>query len=155
MRLGAADFLEKPTTPVQIRLSVDAALNDQQNRFPPIKPTAPSRPNHANVGYSQTLVRLQQAVWRSDINLTEQILADCLRRASSDHTFYNVVGVVFEAQGNLQTAKTFYQKAQALTGGYEPARQNLHRLEQAESSGAPQGEVALGNHAQFVEKICV
>jgi DNA-binding response OmpR family regulator len=153
MRLGAADFLEKPTTPEQLRLSVDAALKEQQARSAANHPPAP-RPIQVNVSYSETLLRLQQAVWKSDINLTEQILTDCLRKAGGDPTFYNVVGVVFEAQGNLQTAKTFYQKAQAIPGGYEPASQNLQRLELIAISGAAQGDVALGDHARFIDDIC-
>jgi len=153
-RDAAADFLEKPTTPEQLRQSVHPALEEQHASAARRPPAAAGRPSHANVTYSETLVRLQQAVWKSDINLTEQILADCLHKAGADPTFYNVVGVVFEAQGNLQTAKTFYQKAQAIPGGYEPASQNLQRLELIEMSGSAQCDVALGAHARLIDDIC-
>jgi len=153
-RGAASDFLEKPTTPEQVRQSVHAALDEQHASSARQPPAAAGRPSHANVSYSETLVRLQQAVWKSDINLTEQILADCLHKAGADPTFYNVVGVVFEAQGNLQTAKTFYQKAQAIPGGYEPASQNLQRLELIEMSGSAQCDVALGAHARLIDDIC-
>ena len=49
----------------------------------------------------------------------------------------------------------FCKRHQSIPGGYEPASQNLHRLEETEASGAAQRDVALGNHAQFIEDICV
>jgi CheY-like chemotaxis protein len=153
MRLGAADFLEKPASPQQLRQSALAALKGSQSGSSPAQPPT-SRPAHPDVSYSPTLVLIQQAVWKSDINLTEQILTDCLRRAATDPTFFNVVGVVFEAQGNLQTAKTFYQKAEAIPGGYKPASQNLARLAAIGSSERPQCDASLGDHARFIEDIC-
>lgn len=43
MRPGAADFLEKPTTPEQLRLSVGAALKERRERLAAKQPSAAAR----------------------------------------------------------------------------------------------------------------
>jgi len=155
MRLGAADFLEKPTTPDQLRVRVGTALKEQHQSVAARRPSPRSRPtSHANVSYSETLVRLQRAIWHGDIHRTEHVLATCLQKAGSDPTFYNVLGIAFEAEGNTQTAKTFYQKAQSVPGGCEAASQNLQRLQEIEATGTALSDVAMGNHAQFISALC-
>jgi DNA-binding response OmpR family regulator len=154
MRMGAADFLEKPTTPEQLRLSVATALQDRRRKRASAQPPAmPQQPSHADVSYSQTLVRLQQSVWNGDIYRTEQVLAECLHKAANDPTYYNVLGMIFEAGGNARTAKTFYLKAQAVPGGDEAAGRNLQRLQEMELSGI-KADIVLGDHAQFVLDLC-
>jgi DNA-binding response OmpR family regulator len=154
MRLGAADFLEKPMTPDMVRKSVAAAIRDSEKKPPAATPAPPllNRSPLRNVNYSQTLVHIQHAIWNSDIHRTEQTLAECFRRASGDPAYYNVLGVAFEAEGNREAARTFYQKAAA--NGCSAAHENLHRLEELDSAGASQIDVALGEHAQFMEKLC-
>jgi DNA-binding response OmpR family regulator len=151
MRLGAADFLEKPMTPESLRKSVDAALGDPESKAA-TPPPLPERSRRRDVSYSPVLVHIQQAIWNSDIHRTEQTLAECFRRASKDPVYYNVLGVAFEAEGNREAARTFYQKA--ATGNCEAALQNLKRLDELEQSGTSQTQVALGEQARFVEKLC-
>jgi DNA-binding response OmpR family regulator len=151
MRLGAADFLEKPMTPESLRKSVDAALGDPESKAA-TPPPLPERSRRRDVSYSPVLVHIQQAIWNSDIHRTEQTLAECFRRASGDPAYYNVLGVAFEAEGNREAARTFYQKAAG--NGCSAAHINLARLEELDATGTTTTEVALGEHAQFMEKLC-
>ncbi len=97
MRLGASDFLEKPTTPEDLRLSVSAALEDAPESNPlPVEQT-PSRPA-AKLG--PVLASIRSAVWNQDIRLTERVLTALFRKAWSDPAYFNLLGAVFEAEGN-------------------------------------------------------
>jgi CheY-like chemotaxis protein len=154
MRMGAADFLEKPMTPDMVRKSVAAAIHDLDDKpaTPRPAPAFVPRTGLRNVGYSAALVHIQHAIWNSDIHRTEQTLAECFRRASGDPAYYNVLGVAFEAEGNREAARTFYQKAAG--NGCSAAHINLARLEELDATGTTTTEVALGEHAQFMEKLC-
>ena len=152
MRMGAADFLEKPMTPDAVRKSVAAAMHDRDERAARTPPPLPSRSRLRNVSYSPKLKQIQHSIWNSDIHRTEQTLAECFRRAGKDPAYYNVLGVAFEAEGNREAAKTFYQKAAG--NGCSAAHDNLRRLEEIEATGATATDVALGEHAHFMEKLC-
>ena len=102
----------------------------------------------------EILARLRSTIWNGDINHTEQVLSECFKKSQIDPTYYNVLGIVFEAEGAIHSAKTFYRKAQAAPSGCEAAKQNLERLNKTETSGAAQDEIELGAHEQFVNDLC-
>ena len=109
MRLGASDFLEKPTTPEDLRISVAAALEEIADAAEP----QPRAPRSAREGekLGPVLARIRQAVWNQDIHFIEHTLSVLFRKAWSDPVWFNLLGAVFEAEGNRGAAKTFYQKA--------------------------------------------
>jgi CheY-like chemotaxis protein len=134
VRLGAADFLEKPFSPEDLRQSIDrvvsGAVSDDAGLV-------------ARHGLALQLVR--DAWRRGKFYAAEAALA----RASfiNDHEpcFLNLAGVLQEAHGRLEHARRFYQRAIAVDAGYEPAHYNLKRLCQIEQTGYTRLEAALGD----------
>jgi CheY-like chemotaxis protein len=151
MRLGASDFLEKPTTPEDLRLSVAAALEESADAAKPA-PTAPSF--HADEHLSHTLARIRHMIWNQDVYFTEHALGILFRKAWSDTVWFNLLGAVFEAEGNRAAAKTFYQKATNAPSGCESAARNLRRLEKIESNtGDAESDVELGDQENLLNEI--
>jgi CheY-like chemotaxis protein len=146
MRLGASDFLEKPTTPDDLRLSVAAALEEAADAAEPeVQATHPTRTSEK---LSPTLLKIRQAVWNQDIHFIEHTLGTLFRKAWSNPAWFNLLGAVFEAEGNRGAARTFYQKAANAPTGCEAASRNLLRLENTEASNT--GDVDLGEQEIFL-----
>jgi DNA-binding response OmpR family regulator len=152
MQLGASDFLLKPTTPEDLRLSIGAALEDQSDQT---ERAGQSNLSQRKVHHSdQTLARVHHAVWNQDIHVTENVLSALFRKARDNAVNFNLLGAVFEAEGNLGAARTFYVKASNAPGGCEPARHNLRRLDELESGLAEIAPVDLGDQEKLLENIC-
>jgi DNA-binding response OmpR family regulator len=149
MRLGASDFLEKPTTPEDLRLSVAAALEEDADAETSQAEAPPAARAVENL--SPILARIRQAVWNQDIHFIEHTLSALFRKAWSDPTWFNLLGAVFEAEGNRSAAKTFYQKAVNAPPGCEAAARNLVRLENVDADHA--AEVDLGEQDKFLSEI--
>jgi DNA-binding response OmpR family regulator len=153
MRLGALDFLEKPTTPEDLRLSVAAALEDQADAENEIQ-TAAADPPKAAPKLSPALWRIRRAIWNQDIHFTEHVLNVLFRRAWGEASYFNLLGAVFEAEGNQGAAKTFYQKAVNSPAGCEFASHNLRRLEELAAGAADVSDVELGEQEKYLDEIC-
>ncbi len=151
MRLGASDFLEKPTTPEDLRLSVSAALEDAPEKNPQPVEQTPSR-TAAKLG--PVLAGIRSAVWNQDIRLTERILTALFRKAWSDPAYFNLLGAVFEAEGNRGAAKTFYQKSADSRAECEAAKQNLQRLNELNADPEHPADAVLGGQNEFLKMIC-
>ena len=76
MRLGASDFLEKPTTPEDLRLSIAAALEDVADEPP--EANLPVFRSRRAVHTDRVLARIRHAVWNQDIRVTENVLSAAL-----------------------------------------------------------------------------
>ena len=151
MRLGASDFLEKPTTPEDLRLSVTAALEDEAEDE--ARATAAEAPK-ANLKLSPTLWRIRRAIWNQDIHFTEHALSVLFRKAWGEPSYFNLLGAVFEAEGNRGAAKSFYQKAAISPAGRELASQNLRRLDELAADAADVSDVELGDQEKYLDEIC-
>jgi len=158
MRLGAADFLEKPTTPEDLRLSVAAALEDadeekaeENGDAGEARAQIPPTPR-ADEKLSPGLARIRQAIWNQDIHFTEYALGVLFRKAWGDPAWFNLLGAAFEAEGNRGAARTFYQKALNAPAGCEAAARNLFRLESADVAEAG-ADVDLGDQEKFLAEI--
>jgi DNA-binding response OmpR family regulator len=150
MRLGASDFLEKPTTPDDLRLSVAAALEETADAAEPQPPTP--QPARAGEKLSPALARIHQAVWNQDIHFIEHTLSTLFRKAWNDPVWFNLLGAVFEAEGNRGAAKTFYQKAVKAPTGCDSAARNLTRLENIDTNPID-ADVDLGDQEAFLADI--
>lgn len=143
IRLGADDFLEKPILPEDLRLSVAAALEgaalDQQG--------APD----ADVSYGALLQRVRADLWRHDYKHAETLLMDAAWAAGEDPAYFNLIGVLHEAEGRRRLAKRFYKKALAANDQYEPARLNLQRLDEISRTGKSRIEVQLGAESRLLD----
>jgi CheY-like chemotaxis protein len=153
MRLGASDFLEKPTTPEDLRLSVAAALEDQADAENEAQTPAADAPR-ANPKLTPALWRIRQAIWNQDIHFIENALNVLFRKAWGEAGYFNLLGAVFEAEGNCGAARSFYQKAVNSPAGCEPASHNLRRLDELAAEAADVPDVELGGQEKFLDEIC-
>jgi len=149
MRLGASDFLEKPTTPEDLRLSVAAALEDQDEAH-----AAAAEAPKAGLTLSPALWRIRRAIWNQDIHFTEHALSVLFRKAWGEPSYFNLLGAVFEAEGNRGAAKSFYQKAAISPAGRELASRNLQRLDELAADAADVSDVELGDQEKYLDEIC-
>jgi DNA-binding response OmpR family regulator len=143
VRLGASDFLQKPLLPADFLLSVACVLNE-----PPPSPL-PADAHLLNVG--EVLAAVRQAIWHNDLKHAERLMDEVAEYAASDPSYFNLLGVIHEAEGDRRSAKTFYRKSVAASGGYEPARHNLQRLFELETYGETKGDVALGDEIELLK----
>jgi len=134
VRLGAADFLEKPLDPKEIRQSLDSVLGGE-----------PSRQNNPAAQEGMALELVREAWRRGKFIAAEVALARASAIDDRDPCFLNLAGVLQEAHGRLANARRFYERALAANAGYEPAHHNLKRLSEIEQKGCTSLEVALGD----------
>lgn len=142
VRLGASDFLEKPVLPVDFLLSIAAVLDE-----PPPAPLSP-RAQLGNV--SEVLETVRRDIWHKDLKHAELLMNEIAEKAAKEPAYYNLLGVIHEAEGDRRSARTFYRKAASVTGGYKPARHNLQRLHELETYGETKGDVELGDENELL-----
>jgi CheY-like chemotaxis protein len=140
VRLGARDFLEKPTTPDDLRLSVAGVLAEGG----PAGAEAPSPQT-----YDEVLARVRDALRDDQFTNAESLLLMAGGIADDDAAFLNLAGVFHEATGRRDAAKRYYGKAIRTNGRYEPAQQNMRRLYELTRFGHTTQVVALGDEPAF------
>lgn len=138
IRLGARDFLEKPITPDDLRLSVAAVLAEPAAALPQAEP---------DLGYSELLRRVRRDLFAGDFPHAEALLIRAADLAGGDPVYLNLLGVLHEAQGRREAAKKFYGKAIHADPKYAAAQQNMRRLYELRTFGATKQDVALGDEA--------
>ena len=118
IKRGAADFIQKPFAPQEIRKLVARVLDPQK------------------VAEKQTIA-YQTHLERARLNMNRQQL-----RAAMEHVkqaigldptrpeAFNLLGALYEVQQNLWRARIYYRLALELDSRYHPARRNLSRLEE-------------------------
>jgi DNA-binding NtrC family response regulator len=136
IRLGASDYLEKPFTPDDLRLSVASVLNEDH-------PGDGSTPT-AGATYDAVLAGVRDALAEGHVPTAEGLLNTAAAIADADPVFLNLAAAIHEAHGRTTGARKLYRRAAAAPGGYEPARRNMARLDQAERTGSPAGPAELG-----------
>lgn len=137
-RLGALDFLEKPVTPEELRQAVAGVLKEAEDQ-PRADVGVPEG------GYGEALKRVREAMRQGDLFAAETLLMRAADLAGKDPSYFNLLGVLYEMQGNERLAKKFYGKAIAARRDYEPAQQNMRRLYELKSFGHTDEKVALGD----------
>jgi len=144
MRLGAADFVEKPVTPEELRETVAAVLADTH--------AAPAADvEQIKGGYEGVLGRVRKALRLADFATAETLLmkAEDLKELNAA-PYFNLLGVLYEAQRNWRLARKFYGKAIRAKGDYAPAQQNMRRLYELNTFGHTNEAVALGDELEDV-----
>ena len=117
MLLGASDFLEKPFTPEDLRLSVAGVLREE-----------PVDRGSCGQGYTGALANARQALRERRFRDAERELMKAGTIAGDDPAFLNLAGEWHEARGRIASAKRFFARAVAKDCTYRPARENLVRL---------------------------
>jgi len=134
IRLGASDFLEKPFVPEDLRLSVASVLRE-----------APAEKS-AGEGYADVLEHVRQALRARHFSEAERELMKAGTITSDDPAFLNLAGVLHESHGRVESAKRFYARAVARDAMYQPAQENLRRLDDLRSHGSTHRKVAFGDN---------
>lgn len=134
IRLGAEDFLEKPFTPDDVRLSVASVLDD----------TAMAGPGDES-DFNGVLRSVRQALRAGTLSAAETLLMRAGTIADDDPAFLNLAGVLHESRGRVKSALRFYQKASAKDEGYYAAQQNMLRMMELRRTGRSRRPVALGD----------
>lgn len=133
VRLGAADFVEKPFTPAELRQSVASVLGD-------------TTPDWASgQAASDLLHSVRDALRRGKFYTAEAGLTKAAAIGDNDPHYLNLVGVLHEAHGRPVAARNFYKKAVAVDPTNAAALLNLKRLDEIEQKGSAQADIALGD----------
>jgi DNA-binding response OmpR family regulator len=132
--LGAADFLEKPVTPEDLRLSVAGVLSS------PREPIA--EPDPTSLG---TIARARVQLARGAVGDAESLLMRAAEQADCDPAYFNLLGVVYEAEGRRRLAMNCYSRALKVDSAYAAARSNLQRLREIDAAGHSELEIMLGD----------
>ena len=142
-RLGAADFLEKPVTPDNLRKCVRGVLDDSE----PVGRDVPEPPG----GYEQVLNRARKALRLMDLSSAEQLLdAAAERRDQQAAAHFNLLGLLYESRHQWRLARKFYCKAIDADPHYEPALTNDRRLDEMRRTGRTDRRVTLGDEPDDV-----
>ena len=140
-RLGAVDFLEKPVLPDEVREAVMNALT-----APTLPPRATGHDGDSmNGGYTAVLDRIRKALRLGQYADAETLLMKAADIAEHDAPYFNLLGVLYEAQQEWRLAKKFYGKAIRLDRQYTPSQTNMRRIYELETWGRSQHQVTLGD----------
>jgi DNA-binding response OmpR family regulator len=136
VRLGARDFLEKPFSPDDLRISVASVLDETRTGI--VEPGAT---------YDDVLAAVREALRGGKIADAESLLMTAGTITDSDPGFLNLAGIVHEAHGRRASARRFYQKALILSPSYGPARKNIARQDEIDRFGKTNQPIAFGDDA--------
>jgi DNA-binding response OmpR family regulator len=137
-RLGAVDFLEKPITPTELRQSVRSILDEPELDSPPAGADAAG-------GYEQVLHLIRRSMQKADFSSAESLLSQAANaREQQSAQYFNLLGVLYEAQRKWRLARKCYGKAIAADRKYEPSQLNMRRLYELQSFGHSTQSVMLG-----------
>jgi DNA-binding NtrC family response regulator len=116
MKLGAADFMQKPFTPQEIREIVEEILSRKD-----LNATVLETPD-SYLQYAKDLIT------KRDYDGAVIYLKKTIEIDSSKAEPYNVLGAVMEIKGEYEEAKRQYKAALSQEPGYLPAQSNLIRV---------------------------
>jgi DNA-binding response OmpR family regulator len=141
-RLGAMDFLEKPVLPDEVRQSVKAVLAESL-----LKPH--QRSEEENDGYAGVLARARKALRLEEFTSAETLLMRAADLGTKDAAYFNLLGVLYEAQDKWHLAKKFYGKSIKENRSYQPAQQNMRRIYELYTFGKSAQAPLLGDENQM------
>lgn len=139
IRLGAADFLEKPITPEELRNVVRSVLSEPELDRMTVAPILRD-------SYEAVLDKIRKSLRLADFDNAESLLMKAAsRREQHSAEYFNLLGVLYEANRNWRLARKCYGKAIAADKQYEPAQINMRRLYELNTFGRTAETIALGD----------
>ncbi|HEY1628259.1 MAG TPA: response regulator [Tepidisphaeraceae bacterium] len=145
-RLGAIDFLEKPITPNDLRETIRSALLEPELD----SPRGIAEPAD---GYDQVLDRIRKALRLADFPNAEAILMKVAEgRQQHSAEYFNLLGVLYEAQGKWRLARKCYGKAMRADKRYQPAQVNMRRIYELQTFGRSEHAVSLGDEVADISR---
>jgi DNA-binding response OmpR family regulator len=144
-RLGALDFLEKPITPTDLRQAVRSVLDEPELDSPPeVVVDVPG-------GYKLVLSRIRKLLRLAEYETAMSLLMKAAdRKDQQSAEYFNLLGVLYEAQGKWRLARKCYDKAMTADENYAPARANLRRLQELRRFGRSSQAICLGDEAEDI-----
>ena len=143
-RLGALDFLEKPITPNELRQTVRSVLDEPELNFPADVQIDSS-------GFELVLNRIRKTLRLADYPTAEAMLMKAAdRKEKHSAEYFNLLGVLYEAQRKWRLARKCYDKALSADETYAPARANMRRLIELQSFGQSSQAVLLGDETDDI-----
>ena len=115
MNLGAADFIQKPFVPEEVRQAVTRVIRKwrlHEQREP---------------DYAAAITLARESVRAGHLEAAEEHLRKAVSIDSGRAEAFNLMGVVSEMRGERLEAQKHYRAALSLDPTYEPARSNLER----------------------------
>jgi Flp pilus assembly protein TadD len=103
-------------------------------------------------GYGTLLEHVRQAIRQGQLDKVETLLMRAADLAGRDPAYFNLLGVLYEFQGDERLARKFYGKAITARKDYEPAQQNMRRLYELMTYGHSDDAVALGDEADLLSE---
>jgi CheY-like chemotaxis protein len=140
-RLGAIDFLEKPITPEDLRQTIKSILTEPD-------PEPPAGGQGAPNPYSSVVSQIRRSLQLAEYTSAETMLSQVAdRRELNSAEYFNLLGVLYEAQHKWRLARKCYGKAIAASRKYEPAQLNMRRMYELYAFGRSALPVSLGQDA--------
>ena len=115
MKIGAVDFLSKPSTISKVRDVVKEVLDKDMNIL------------RVDKDISRYIEEARDAIFNKDYDKAKFCLKEALVNDSSSAEIQNLLGVIEEKTGDRQLAQKYYRAALSLDPTYEPADNNLKR----------------------------
>jgi CheY-like chemotaxis protein len=144
-RLGAVDFLEKPITPVEIRQAIKSVWEESLLDAPPVVS------DRANV-YDDALERVRGSLRMANLDTAESLLTRVAEsREKQTAEYFNLLGVLYEAQSKWRLARKCYGKAIASNKDFVPAQSNMRRLYELQTFGKSAEPVLLGDESAYLK----
>jgi DNA-binding NtrC family response regulator len=119
MKLGAADFIQKPFTPKEIRGLVSAILKRE------------TLDQSRNQDYQSCLELAKRCVSDRHFEAAAEHVKKAISMDSSRPEAFNFLGALYEIQGNKTEGQKNYRAALSLDPTYKPAQDNLSRSTKA------------------------
>jgi len=144
-RLGALDFLEKPISPSELRQAVKSVLVEPELDTPPdVVVDVPG-------GYELVLSRIRKLLRLAEYETAMSLLMKAAdRKDQQSAEYFNLLGVLYEAQRKWRLAQKCYDKAITADEHYQPARMNLRRLMELRRHGRSSHAIMLGDEAEDI-----
>lgn len=116
MKLGAADFIQKPFSPAEIRelalLVLEREALDEQN----------------TVDYKTMIELAKRHITDRNFSAARETARLAIAADPTQPEGYNLIGVLLEIKGDALEAQKFYRAAMDIDPTYKPARANLERI---------------------------
>jgi DNA-binding response OmpR family regulator len=123
MKLGAADFLQKPFTPAEIRNLVSRVMERE------------ALDEASADDYYQMIELCKRHITDNRFEEAKAIVHKALAKDPSKPEAYNLLGAFLECRGDRIEAQKYYRAALEIDPSFKPARVNLERTGSSEKLG--------------------
>lgn len=124
MRLGAVDFIQKPFSVDALRSSVEGMWKRKQLDL------------SDEASYEASLERARHAITHQQFEKAQSHLQQAFRLDDTRPEAYNLLGVLYEIDGDRFQAQQHFRKALELDPSYEAARINLYHSVEPDARGS-------------------